>query len=154
DNNVAVLDLYKNRQGKVISGGVLPGSLGATPDGGLLFVGKEGSNEGWGPTTASPRNVVAKNPVGTTPVPVNISPNGQFVYAVNQDNGTVSVIDASQNRVVGSPLSVGSKPNQIAIAANVGTAYVVNSGSSSITPVNLSTNQPGAPIGVGAGPVI
>jgi uncharacterized protein (TIGR03437 family) len=99
--------------------------------------------------------VIATVPVDTTPVQVNLSPDGNFVYVVNQDaspTGTITLIDTRHNRVV-KTLAVGLRPSQFAISPSQTTAYAINTGSDSVSVIDLSRSEVSATIPVGHNPV-
>jgi YVTN family beta-propeller protein len=78
-------------------------------------------------------------PVGTNPVGMAITPNGNFAYVTNYGDGTVSVINIATNSVVGTPIPVGSLPGSVAITPNGKEAYVTNSGSNTVSVINTRT---------------
>ena len=84
-------------------------------------------------------------PVGTNPLAIAITPNGQTAYAVNEISGTVTPITVATN-TAGAPIAVGTYPYGIAITPNGQTASVANEGSSTVTPITLATNTAGTPI--------
>jgi uncharacterized protein (TIGR03437 family) len=156
DNIVSMLDLQApiNQQRiATIFAGQAPGALAASPDGSLLYVANEGSNDVSVIDIAQRKAVFPPISVGATPVDLEISSDGRFVYAVNQDEvpGTISVIDTALRKVT-KTLTVGASPQQLAIAPNGTTAYVPNRGSGTLSIVDLSQNAVTGSINVGAGP--
>ncbi|HYM10190.1 MAG TPA: beta-propeller fold lactonase family protein [Bryobacterales bacterium] len=152
--SISMLDLQTNRGIATIFAGQAPGALVSSPDGSLLYVANEGSNDVTVIDIAQ-RKAVATIPVGATPVDLEISPDGHFVYAVNQDDvpGTISVIDTSLNLFrVAKTLTVGNAPQQLAIAPDGKTAYVPNRGSGTLSIVDLAQNVVVGTVTVGAGP--
>jgi DNA-binding beta-propeller fold protein YncE len=134
NGSVAEFDTYTGNQvGDSISVGFSPVSLAVTPNGRYVYVANNlpadyvltGLNEPRPPGTVSvidlqapTPSVVATIPVGYGPVNLVVSPDGHRVYVVNSFNtgdlsaglpsgGTVSVIDADHNTVVGEPLPTG-----------------------------------------------
>lgn len=63
-----------------------------------------------------------------------------FAYVANNDSDTVSVIDASNNSVVGS-ISVGIGSVWIAITPNGRFAYVTNGSDDTVSVVDTSSNS-------------
>jgi len=77
-------------------------------------------------TANAPKNkVVATITVGSGPNVIVVSPNSDFVYVVNQNDNTISAIDASNRAVVGS-YSAGSNPAGLAITPDGKELYVTN----------------------------
>jgi YVTN family beta-propeller protein len=70
---------------------------------------------------------------------------------INGRDGTVSVIDTTTNKVVGSPIAVGTNPLQVAITPDGTLALVVNYGSNSVSVVNTANNTVAATVAVGVG---
>jgi YVTN family beta-propeller protein len=60
------------------------------------------------------RMVVATIPVGTEPRGCALTPKGSLLYVANHTQGTVSIIDTSERKVVGTAL-VGGNPTAIAV---------------------------------------
>ncbi len=73
------------------------------------------------------------------------------LYAVNQNDGTVSVIDTTTNTVVGSPITVGSQPFFIATTPDGKQLYVPNSGDTTVSVIDVATSAVST-ITVGSGP--
>src|SRR5205085_2294299 len=77
--------------------------------------------------------VVATVPVGRTPGAVAVSPDGGRVYVANQGDGTISVLDATQARVV-STVSLGTgssgirSPSGLAVSPDGAHVYVAGAG--------------------------
>ena len=87
--------------------------------------------------------------VDSAPYTLAISPDGNFVYTTNEDNGTVGVIDTRTKAVVGS-ITVGKSPFGIAITPDGSRAFVSNPGDKTVSAIDLATRQTiGAPIPVG-----
>lgn len=89
--------------------------------------------------------------VGKSPWGVAVTPDGQHVYVVNPQSGTVSVVDTAAN-TVGSTISVGDGvPYSVAINPAGTRAYVANSYSQDISVIDTSTNAVTATIPVVGG---
>ncbi|HKC79479.1 MAG TPA: Ig-like domain-containing protein [Nitrosopumilaceae archaeon] len=71
--------------------------------------------------------------------PINISYTYNYVYVTNYNSGTVSVINATSNNVVGS-ITVGTQPYGIAYNSNNGKIYVANYGSNNVSVIDPSSN--------------
>jgi 6-phosphogluconolactonase (cycloisomerase 2 family) len=83
---------------------------------------------------------------GVNPTALTISPGSQFLYVVNEGDGTVSgfFIDPTSgflSAIAGSPFTVGSAPDALAADVNGKFLYVANSGSNNISAftINAST---------------
>jgi YVTN family beta-propeller protein len=62
-------------------------------------------------------------PVGSSPWPIAITPDGATAYVANSASNNVTPIDTSTN-TPGTPIAVGSGPQSIAITPDGTTAYV------------------------------
>ena len=92
-------------------------------------------------------------PVGSSPSPVAITPDGKTVYVGNAFDGTVTPIDVATN-TAGPAIPVGPGPSGIAITPDGGTAYVVDGQTpGTVTPIHTADNSTGAAIPVGDSPV-
>lgn len=112
------------------------------------------------PILALPSQAIAANDagnpigVGTHPVAVAITPNGETAYVVNFGSDNVTPINIATNTATpaGAWITVGSLPDAIAITPNGKTAYVANSGDGTISKIALSTGQVLATLTVGGSP--
>ena len=75
---------------------------------------------------------------------------GTRVYVTNQSDGTVSVIDTTNNNAVSATITVGSGPRGVAVTADGSRVYVTNS--SNVSAINTTTNGVIATITVGSNP--
>ncbi|HET6206263.1 MAG TPA: beta-propeller fold lactonase family protein [Terracidiphilus sp.] len=95
-------------------------------------------------------------PVGVNPVAVAASPTRNEVYVVNSGApggaGSVSVIDAENNSVVGI-IQVHRRPVSIDLDTAGERAYVANAGSNTISMIDLKARREIAAIGAGEEPV-
>jgi len=108
--------------------------------------------------------------VGTGPVSVAVSPNGNYLYVANQFTGTVSGYSISAGvltLVPGSPYSVGTAPSALAFSTDGNFLYVANTGTNTISAFAACTNTVlscvtpdghltavvGSPFAAGLGPV-
>lgn len=89
--------------------------------------------------------------VGSTPIGIAITPNGQTAYVVNSNSNNVTPIDIATG-IAGTPIMVGNFPTAIAITPDGTTAYVVNNFSGNVTPIDIASGLPGNPITVGSFP--
>src|SRR5215467_1300255 len=84
----------------------------------------------------------------------------QNAYITDFNSGTVSVIDTTQNAVIGSPIPVGRNPYGVAVTPDGSTAYVANLGSGTVSVIDTGTNtvigtpitDDSAPTGVAVSP--
>ena len=100
----------------------------------------------------SDNSVVTDIPVGTTPLLIAISPDGNRAYVTNFGAATVSAIDLSTNAVL-TNIPVGVGPQGIAISPDGSLVYVANYSAGTVSVINAATNVPGLPITVGTSPV-
>ncbi len=77
--------------------------------------------------------------VGDEPNGVAIHPNGKTVYVANTISGTVSVLDATTQQIVGTIL-VGTEPYGLALTPNGTKLYVTNARSNDVSVINTSNN--------------
>ncbi len=96
--------------------------------------------------------VVADISVGADPTGAVIDADGAFAYVANSLDGTVTVINAVTNTVVGAPISVGLAPEQIALSPDGSLAYVSNTGSNSVSVIDTGSHMVIATVNVGASP--
>jgi YVTN family beta-propeller protein len=66
---------------------------------------------------------------------------GPFAYIANSSDNTVSVIDASTNKVVGNPIAVGNRPTGVAVNPTGTRAYVANDYSGNVSVIDVATNK-------------
>jgi YVTN family beta-propeller protein len=74
-----------------------------------------------------------------------------YMYVVNTDSNTVSVIDAKTDRVIAT-IPVGANPHGIITSITLGKVYVSNSGSNSVSVIDSKTNEVVASVPVGSNP--
>jgi len=91
-------------------------------------------------------------PVGTDPVGVAFTPDGQTAYVTGETSNTVTPIDVASGRP-GTPIRVGGEPFGVAFTPDGRTAYVTNPSLGTVTPIDVASGRPGTPITVGAEPV-
>jgi len=83
---------------------------------------------------------VAEINVGREPVSVAADRGTRKVYVANSGDGTVSIVDLSSRKMVGS-IPVGVEPSAVALSPNGGRLYVANSASNNLMVVNTANNQ-------------
>ncbi|MEO3760658.1 Ig-like domain-containing protein [Mycobacterium sp. B14F4] len=70
------------------------------------------------------------------PVGVTLSPDGAFAYIVNSGDGTVSVIDTTDNSIITNIPTGGVNPQLAAIGGDGSLLYVVNNGSGTVSVID------------------
>jgi len=97
-------------------------------------------------------SVLATVTVGSFPVGVAVSPDGSRVYVANQEGGSVSVINTSNNTVVATVTGLLG-PVGVAVSPDGSRVYVTNNGAGSVSVINTSNNTVVATVTVGVFPV-
>jgi YVTN family beta-propeller protein len=101
--------------------------------------------------------LVTDIPVGSNPIALVGTSDGQRLYVANQADGTVTVIAPPSNSVVPSvpgqlnPIVVGSSPVFLAVSKDNTKVFAVNQGSNSVSVINTNTNAV-TNVAVGASP--
>ncbi len=86
------------------------------------------------------QTVVATIPVGRSPRPIAVSPDGKYAYTGNAASGTVSFIDLSQNRVVDT-VSVGRGVRGLALTPDGSRLFAANSGTNNVSVIDPRTRK-------------
>jgi YVTN family beta-propeller protein len=89
--------------------------------------------------------------VGSGPVGVAVAPDGTHAYVVNENDGTLGVIDTATD-TVSATVAVGSVPLEVAVSPDGAHAYVTDAGSNTLSVVDTATDAVSASIPVGANP--
>jgi YVTN family beta-propeller protein len=79
--------------------------------------------------------------VGTSPTGVAFSPDGTLAYVTNTGSGTVSVIDAVNNRATSTTITAGESPAVVEFSPNGQVAYVGDYTSGQISIIKTSDNS-------------
>ncbi len=97
---------------------------------------------------------IAEIPVGTHPVAVVATPDGNRVYALNKSDGNVTLIFPSLNQPAPSPMPVGAAPVWAAASSDSSRVFILNQGDSTVSLIDTisETQVPGSPLHVGPGP--
>jgi YVTN family beta-propeller protein len=95
--------------------------------------------------------VVAKIPVGRSPMSVGIDPAGTRVYVANNGADTVSVIDATTNTVIAS-IAVGRNPRYVVVGRAGERVYVANESDDTVSVIDPRTRAVVGSILVGPHP--
>ena len=110
-----------------------------------VYVANQGSNT---VTLIGNPNITIE--VDGSPTALAATPDGSFVYVANQ-NGTVSVIQTSDNTVVAT-VDVGSEPFGVAVTPDGSHAYVTNSDDGTVSVIQTSDNTVVDTVDVGNSP--
>jgi len=89
--------------------------------------------------------------LGTYPLSLAIEPDGGYIYVVNDNDGTVSIIQTSDNTVI-KTVKVGDLPSSIAAEPNGNYVYVTNRESDTVSVIRVSNNTVVKTITVGDRP--
>lgn len=150
---VTVINLEDNTVEGQIAGFDGPSGMVISPDGAIGYVNNYGAPGGIGSGNGTTVNVVnlltnaieASITVGLAPAALAMSSDGAFVYVINYgngnpDNGSMSVIDTSNNSVT-TPVASGlSGPFAIAITPDDNFAYITNFGSNNFIPIGTTVS--------------
>jgi len=112
-----------------------PGEMVVSPDGRLLYVVLEKSDE-LGVVDTQTGSVVTRIAVGHVPRGLGISADGKQIYVANSWTDTISVIDAEKLEVVRS-LATGFEPISVVADQRGETLYVANRLSNDISVIDL-----------------
>ncbi len=77
--------------------------------------------------------------VGTNPVKVVSTPNGQRVFVANQGSDNVSIIDTTSGSVIAT-VAVGDQPSAMTVSPDSQRLYVANYGSASLSVIDINSN--------------
>jgi YVTN family beta-propeller protein len=80
---------------------------------------------------------VAQIPVGKEPLEITYSPDGRYIFTVDNLSNTVTVIDAATNHVIGK-IKTGQAPTSISVLPNGRQAYVTDDGDGTIEVLNIA----------------
>jgi YVTN family beta-propeller protein len=107
--------------------------------GGQLYIAQSSAASVAVLDTAS--NVVAPTSiaVGSTPVRLAVTPNGQAIYVANNGSNTVSVISTASNTVVAT-ITVGTGPTSLAVSPSGSRVFVANPTSGTVSVIATSSN--------------
>jgi len=141
-----------------LAGGV--GGMALSPDGARAYVA---NNANVSVVSTSSTMVTGTIRTFRSPVGIAITQDGRLAYVSNSDGyarGSVSIIDLSTNRVVGSPIPVGVFPAGLVISPDQKFVYVANQcGDGCVSPyhgsvsvIETATNTVVASIPVGKHP--
>jgi YVTN family beta-propeller protein len=136
-NRIYVLDTKTKRVVKQADLKTPTGHIAVSPDGAHLYITSGYGNELLVVDTAK-MEITARVDLLSTSFGVAVSPDGARVY-VCTGNGCVSLIDASQNNLVGT-VPVGESPNAVTVSRDGARVYAAQS-DNSLSVIDTSTNQ-------------
>jgi gliding motility-associated-like protein len=116
----------------------------------LVYVANSNSNT-VAVIKASTNTVLTSVAVGSQPVGVAASPDGNYVYVTNKTSNTLSVISTATNTVI-QTIPVGTRPVGVSVTPDGKKVYVANSGSDNVSVINTTTNAVTLNISVYNGP--
>ena len=91
------------------------------------------------PQSAQASTLTSTINVGNGVSGIAVTPNGQFVYCTNANDGTVSVI-STLSKTVTATVTVGQTPKGVAITPNGQEVYVTNYYSNTVSVISTTTN--------------
>lgn len=100
--------------------------------------------------TMSVENVVDIE-VGHEPAHVIIDPQGRLAYVTNGEDGTLSVVDVAQRKVI-REIKTGKSPHGLRMSPDEREVYVANTGDDSVSVIDVSLAKEVARIPVGNAP--
>lgn len=155
-NTVSVIDTSTNTVIKTITGFSQPYGVAINPAGTRAYITNDIDYNGFvSVVNTSTNTVITTVEVGGNPKGIAVSPNGKFVYVANYGDGTVSIIDTSDNYSVTSVdlgSDVGAAPYGIAVNATGTRVYVTNSAADYVSVIDTSNKQVENKVTVGASP--
>jgi len=96
--------------------------------------------------------VVAATEVGSFPMGITLTPNGQHLFIANHGSGDVSVIQTSTMKHLGR-IRVGVQPMRIVCNSRGDRVYVTNNGSNYVAGIDARTGAVVAAVNTGKGPM-
>ncbi|MDM8566354.1 beta-propeller fold lactonase family protein, partial [Candidatus Halobeggiatoa sp. HSG11] len=151
--NVTVIDGYNNNVIKIVRVGDHPGAIAINPQTNKIYV----ANNGSGNVTVidgDSYDVIKTVAVGNHPIAIAINTQDNKIYVANEgqwgDNGTVTVIDANNNKTT--TVTVGNRPTAIAINPQNNKIYVTNFASNNVTVIDANNSNATTTVTVGIFP--
>jgi YVTN family beta-propeller protein len=137
-SGVSVIDAGRDAVVATVKlGGGGPRQIAFSPDGKTAYITT--SQDLWVLDVAK-RSIVAEISGLQQPEGVAVSPDGDVVYVTDAGDGTVSVIDATTNRVTGT-IAVGDLPWQVAFSPSGRFAYVADADSNAVSVINVAAGK-------------
>jgi YVTN family beta-propeller protein len=141
--------------------GTRPRGVRIRPDGRTLFVALSGSprcpptmsdadcaaqradrsKDGIAVIDAATRRVTRILPGGTDPEQFDLTPDGRWLVAANEDVGLASIVDVPSGRIV-AQVPVGGEPEGVRVSRDGATAYVTSEAEHRVTAIDLARRVP------------
>ena len=150
-HTITIINTATNSVSGIISGFDGPDGMVITPDGNFAYVSNYGATPGAGSGNATTVNyvdlktnaIIETIQVGLAPASLAISPDGAYVYVIDYrygtpDDGTISIINTSDNSVELHAVTGLFGPFAIVISPDGKYAYVSNFGSNNFSPVGTT----------------
>lgn len=139
-NSISVINTGSNTViATILAGnGTSPSGLAVSPDGLWLYVANRSTNNISVINAINNTILPFRIPVDNGPEGIAVGPEGR-VYVVNQNRGSVSIIEPGANHVASS-FNTGRTPEGIAISPDGSSVYVTNYNDASVTVFNTHTN--------------
>ncbi len=154
DNNVAVIDVARQKVIGEIKTGNFPHGLRISPNGREMYVACVNDNS-LTVIDVTQSKAVARIAVGQAPVQVGFTPDGRRAYVSLRDENKVAVIDTAR-RTKTAAIAVGRAPIQVFVTPDGRYVYVANQGTAerpdnTVSVVDVATNSVTATIETGQG---
>jgi YVTN family beta-propeller protein len=153
--SVSVIDGATNKVIANIPAGQIPQGLAVNPAGTRLYVSTHGTAQVGLVTVIDTVNykIVTNIKVGTNPTGLAVNPAGTRLFVLNSGDNTLSVIDTSNNTVIGQPAPVVKVPYEVVVSPDGTKLYISGIIAGAVQVLNTTTlQQVGALIPIGAGP--
>ena len=155
-NDVFIIYTANNTVETRVRVGSNPSGVAVTPDGTKVYVTNSGKSNSPGKTVTvidtKDNNNLTTLTVGSTPLGVAVNPAGTKAYVTNAGNDNVSVIDITNNKVIGPSVNVGDYPEGVAVTPDGTKVYVANYNDGTVSVINTATNTVTTTVKVGTGP--
>ncbi|MBC7400438.1 MAG: gliding motility-associated C-terminal domain-containing protein [Mucilaginibacter sp.] len=143
NNSVTVFQASNNGILAVITVGLQPTGVTASPGGAYAYVANKGDNTVSVISTAT-NKVIKTITVGTRPVGVSVTPDGKKVYVANSGSNNVSVINTTTNTVT-SNIDVYDRPESLGNFISQGTCQAIT--------LTITVNPAAVPSITATGPI-
>lgn len=156
-NEVTVVDVVSRSALPPIAVDATPVALNISPNGRFVYVvNQDETPNGTVSVIDTSQNKLVKTlSVGLRPRGIVIAPNGTTAYVVNNGSNNISIIDLTQNQVIGTPIPVGALgrgPVNLVTPPDGRRLYSVNRDSNNISIIDPQRNQAIGLIAVGLQP--
>jgi PQQ-dependent catabolism-associated beta-propeller protein len=145
--DVSVIDLGTHRVVSTIPVGARPRGIHVGPDGDVVFVAlsddaptAESDQDAIAAIAVREGRVTARHRSGTDPEQFALSPDGEELYAANEDAGTASVTDLASGEVLAT-LVVGIEPEGVAVSPDGRWVYVTAETSNTVSVIDTRSRE-------------